>query len=382
MTTEKLLKELLGKLEGLEKQIGTNSTSQTQDWAENRFLKFTEKEILQMPKKIRIVIRECDCTVYARKRTTGRYKCSYEIQFNRKGYHISASGRTKEEAKARFIAKAKALDIQQGNGAISVPTNFDKFANYWFENFHKRKVGANTFEHDIKLYKRHIKERFAKFPVNYINAAMLQSFLDDFSDRPKTTKDLFSLLNQILNMAVKHGLIRLNPISICIIKNYEQNHGSLIDKDEEYKLPNTYKGTEWELPFAIAIYTGLRPNEYASAIIENDFIKAVNSKRHNSNGKIEYKYIPITPMLRPYLKGINELPATPNLQNLTRRLKKVLPNHKLYDLRTTFQTRCTECGITDSVIGVWMGNSIGKLKEAYTDFSKSFLLKEAEKFLY
>ena len=57
MTTEKLLKELLGKLEGLEKQIGTNSTSQTQDWAENRFLKFTEKEILQMPKKIRIVIR-------------------------------------------------------------------------------------------------------------------------------------------------------------------------------------------------------------------------------------------------------------------------------------------------------------------------------------
>lgn len=211
---------------------------------------------------------------------------------------------------------------------------------------------------------------------------MLQSFLDDFSDRPKTTKDLFSLLNQILNMAVKHGLIRLNPISICIIKNYEQNHGSLIDKDEEYKLLNTYKGTEWELPFAIAIYTGLRPNEYASAIIENDFIKAVNSKRHNSNGKIEYKYIPITPMLRPYLKGINELPATPNLQNLTRRLKKVLPNHKLYDLRTTFQTRCTECGITDSVIGVWMGNSIGKLKEAYTDFSKSFLLKEAEKFLY
>lgn len=87
-------------------------------------------------------------------------------------------------------------------------------------------------------------------------------------------------------------------------------------------------------------------------------------------------------MLRPYLKDINELPATPNLQNLTRRLKKVLPNHKLYDLRTTFQTRCTECGITDSVIGVWMGNSIGKLKEAYTDFSKSFLLKEAEKFLY
>lgn len=381
MTTEKLLKELLGKLEGLERQFGTSSPPQTQDWAENRFLKFTEKEISQMPKKIRIVIRECDCTVYARKRTTGRYKCSYEIQFNRKGYRISASGRTKEEAKARFIEKAKALDVQENNGCVAVPTNFNEFAVYWFENFHKRKVSAKTFEHDIKLYYRHIQARFGKLPIRHINAVMLQSFLDGFADRPKTAKDLYSLLNQMLNMAVKHGLLRLNPISICLISNYEQVHGSLIEKDEERKLFAAYKGTEWELPFAIAIYTGLRPNEYASATIDDGFIRAINSKRHNSKGK-EYKTIPITPMLRPYLKDVLALPTMPNVQTLTRRLKRVLPNHKLYDLRTTFQTRCTECGIPDAVIGVWMGNSIGKLKEAYTDFSKSFLLKEAEKFIY
>ena len=127
-------------------------------------------------------------------------------------------------------------------------------------------------------------------------------------------------------------------------------------------------------------YTGLRPNEYTTATICGKFIKAVNSKRHN-NGKVEYKYIPITPMLRPFLQGVTEL-VMPKERVLNNRFKKVLPTHKLYDMRTTFQTRCSECGIPDNVIGVWMGNSIGKLKEAYTDFSEEYLLKEAKKFFY
>lgn len=75
-------------------------------------------------------------------------------------------------------------------------------------------------------------------------------------------------------------------------------------------------------------------------------------------------------MLRPYLNGITELPASINPKTLEKRFKAVLPNHKLYDMRTTFQTRLDECGISDKVIGLFMGNSIGKgdrEKEAYTD---------------
>lgn len=51
-------------------------------------------------------------------------------------------------------------------------------------------------------------------------------------------------------------------------------------------------------------------------------------------------------------------------------------------MRTTFQTRCSECEINETVIGLFMGNSIGKLKAAYTDFSDEYLLSEAEKFKY
>lgn len=293
----------------------------------------------------------------------------------------SIYGRTKEEIETKLTQKLKeAKKKTKEKDKYSIPTNFGAFALYWFENFHKRKVCEKTYDHDIKLYNRHIKKGFEKLKVKGINAVMLQDFLDSFSDKGKTAKDLHSILKQILDCAVKHGLIQLNPLGMCVLDKYNQEHGTLITKDEERKLDEAYKGTEWELPFAVVRFTGLRPDEYTSATIDGKFIKAKNSK-HGKNGKIVYKYIPITPMLRPYLQGVSEL-NMPKPRVLNNRFKKVLPNHKLYDMRTTFQTRCTECGINETAIGLFMGNSIGKLKEAYTDFSEEYLLKEAEKFKY
>ena len=374
------IETLLAQIKELETNISKQFLEQ-QHGTENRHLQFTEKEINKMPKSIRKYFRVAGKTVHYRKRTTGRYINSYEIRYAKKPFDkhpISASGATLEEAKANFIEKLKNY-VPQDNNAPTVPKDFDGFAVYWFENFHKRKVRLCTYDHDIKLYNRHIKEQFAKLKLDKITPVALQDFLDGFSDRGKTAKDLFSLFNQILTCAVKHGLIKLNPLGMCILDKYKQEHGIMITKDEEAKLFNAYHGTEWELPLAVVLYCGLRPDEYTTAAIDGDFIKAKNSKR--KNGEIAYKRIPITPMLRPYIQGITAL-TMPVPRVLNNRLKKVLPKHKLYDMRTTFQTRCSEYGIPDNVIGVFMGNSIGKLKDAYTDFSPEYLLREAEKFKY
>lgn len=345
------------------------------------FLKFTEKEIFKMPKPFRKIFRVDGNKAHVRKRADGRYKCSFEIRYAKKPYNkhpISASGATLEIAKARFIEKLNNY-VPQDDTAPTVPKDFHDFALYWFEKFHKRKVSEKTFDHDIKLYFRHIKDRFAKFATDRINAAMLQDFLDNAPGTGKTAKDMHSILKQILDCAVKHGIIKLNPLGMCILDGYDQEHGKLIIKEDEIKLFNAYKGTEWELPFAIAFYCGLRPCEYLTITKDGNFIKAQNGKR--KGGKIDYKRIAITPMLRPYLQNVDKIDM-PKPRVLNNRLKKVLPSHKLYDMRTTFQTRCSECEINETVIGLFMGNSIGKLKAAYTDFSDEYLLSEAEKFKY
>ena len=342
------------------------------------FLNFTNKEISKMPKAFKHTFIAEGKVICYRKRKRGRVSCSYEARYRRHGYNISVSTTNLIDLKQKFIEALHAAE--SGSPAFKVPTNFNEFSLYWFNNFHKRKVAVKTFDHDIKLYERHIKAGFGKFSTRSINAVALQTFLDKFEDRPKTAQDLYSIFNQIFDCAVKHGIIQLNPLGMCYRVQYRKEHGTLITKTEETQLLNAYNGTEWELPFAIVLYTGLRPDEYLSATIDGKFIKAKNSK-HGKNGEIVYKRIPITPMLRPYLQGITEI-KMPKPRMLNVRFKKVLPKHKLYDMRTTFQTRCSECGISENAIGIFMGNSIGKLKDAYTDFSEDYLLKEGEKLKY
>ena len=138
-------------------------------------------------------------------------------------------------------------------------------------------------------------------------------------------------------------------------------------------------GTEFQLMFAVALYTGLRPNEYETAKIVNGFIVAVNSKRKNK--KIEYKKIPISPMLQPYLNGVSELNFFA-VKVIRDKFNLILPKHRLYDLRTTFYTRCQECGVADVARMEFVGHSLGKLGNTYTDLSDEFLLSEGKKLNY
>ena len=162
-------------------------------------------------------------------------------------------------------------------------------------------------------------------------------------------------------------------------KKHEREHGTALSKDEEKKLLTETAGTPYQQMFAVGLYTGMRPNEYFTAKVEGDFIVANNSKR--KNGKVELKKIPITPMLAPYVKEGDELKFF-RLEQIRHKFNGILPGHKLYDLRTTFYTRCTECGIAEAAIKKYVGHALGGLADTYTDLSDDFLLKEGKKFVY
>ena len=347
----------------------------------SEMLVFSRKEIDSMPRTFRKQFRCKGITAHVHKRRSGKRNWNYEIRCQVNHQKINVSSNNLEEAKQKFIRKLEEVESGKVQKINAVPSTFDKFANYFFDKFYKRKVGASTFRVAMSNYKNHVLPHFGDMPLKQITADKCQELLDRLIDEDKvrTEENVFTMLNMIFKAAVKHGVMAHNPIDMVFHTKHEREHGKALTKDEELKLLNETAGTPYQKMFAIGLYTGLRPNEYKTAYIENGFIVANNSKR--KNGKVELKKIPITPMLKPYLEGTTKLYFT-RLEQIRHKFNGILPNHKLYDLRTTFYTRCMECGVAEVATKTFVGHALGGMAATYTDLSDDFLKAEGEKFSY
>lgn len=333
-----------------------------------KYLEFTQKEISSMPQKYRKMFRTGKLRAYIRERRRGN-SINYEVRCRMDGICISAGGTTKEEARKRFIEKLNAVE----SGVTPTPTKFGEFIKFYFENFRKRKVVEQTYLRDVARVKKHVLPVLGELRISAITPSMCQNLIDGLSG--KTAEEVFSLLSQTFKCAIAHRIVPFSPLDTLLRPSHERKHGHALTKQEERQLLETSgKYTE---SFAIALYTGMRPNEYETVRREGDLLIAKNSKRKGK--KIEYKRIPINPMLRPY---ISDSPKMATAQTLRKNFKKLFPDKILYDLRTTFNTRCVECKVDDAARKLMMGHSLGKLANAYTDVSDEFLITEASKILY
>ena len=320
----------------------TGSVHGSDNLIDSTALKFSEKEISSMPKTFRKEFRTQGCLTHVRKRKSGKHSWNYEIRYRRNGYNIAVSANNLEEAKKKFIEKLNHVDkYGTESTTTTVSKLFTDFSEYFFETYYKRKVAAETFKNSVNRYNKHLQSAFENKPIKSITPYMCQTLVDNLIEQGKlkTADEIFCLLNQIFKMAIRHGLISSNPIDLVFRKSYERKHGTALTKQEEQKLLQETAGTPYQLMFAVALYTGLRPNEYETAKIEGDFIRSVNSKRKGS--KLEYKKIPIIENLKPYLQGLTELKFY-GVNRIRERFHSVFPKKRLYDLRTTFYTRCQE----------------------------------------
>lgn len=352
------------------------------------FLKFSEKETFKMPKQFRKKFRLQGRTVHVRKRSDYRYSCSYELRYRRNGYNISVSAPTVELVKARFIEMLNLLSVTRPTepkqqNQIQIPDTFQDFSLYFYDKFRFRKVAEETKKKTLQMYKLYLLPTFGTQPIISITPEQCQNLIDDVfikQNKKRTAVECFSILNQTFKMAIRHSLIAHNPCDLVFLPKYEKKHGKVLSKDEERLLLEKTAGTPYQLMFAVALYTGLRPNEIKTAQLDGNFIKAVNSKQ--KDGKVHYKRIPITPMLAPYLVDVTELHCF-SANAMRDRFNSIFgQSHILKDLRKTFNTRCQECKVADVAREKFMGHTLKGLNETYTELSDAFLYEEGQKLRY
>lgn len=357
-----------------------NQEQTTQNRQTQPTLKFTEKEIAKMPKRIQKEFRIEGCTARITVRKSGKNSVCYEIRYRRSGYNVSVSSTDLNVAKEKFIQALHQAD-KNGGQMPTVPTTFTAFSTYYLENFRKEKVKAMTYKNDIYIFNRWLAPVFQNIPLKRITPLQCKELINNIIAKGygRTAQGAYNLLSIILKNAIAHGLLERSPLAVINTVRHERTHGTPLTPQEEIQLLSHFNGLE-RATLAVMLYCGLRPNEVRTAKLNGQFIVAVNSKR--KDGKVAYKQIPITPMLLPYMvdfQGVKDI----GTKQINKYVKEVLPNHTAKDCRMTFATRCQECGVPADLVRIWMGHTLNSvLGDSYTKFSNSYQLEQAKKVNY
>ena len=339
----------------------------------------TEKKL--MAKDVKTLLAVDNYVVSYRTRCNEHgYRLTYEIRYRKNGYNISASGKTLADAKLSFINKMNGPES-------SVSTKFNDIAMEFFKEYHCKKVCSKFYKGNLRAYEMHIAPFTRKYSIKQVNGSICRAILEEVASTPRMQETVHSLLNQIFKYAMncpdgKGGrMISVNPMAAIAFRKPEREHSIPLTDEEEKKILEAVAGTKYEPHIALLLYTGVRVGELGTVqVIDDTKLRAVNEKR--KGGKIEYKTLPVNPMLKPHLEAIKNMKNI-GYKYLRKKIRSILGDErKPKDFRTSFYTRCDALRINPAVRDAVVGHTSGKLHSTYSHLSDEQLYEEMLNFKY
>lgn len=276
------------------------------------------------------------------------------------------SGHTQNPRIDTVQAIERALGIQ--------PQWTDEEIAEWLK-YKRGKVAAQTWKNAESMYRRYISPILGEKPVSAIKPVDIDKVM---SGKPgRIYEDLRSIFSQIFKYALNIGIISRSPMVLIPFIRAERASRNALSVEQIHTLLNALDKPEfkdYKQPFLIMLYFGLRPCELADAHFEGDFLIARNAKR--KNGKIEYKKIPVSNMIRGKINF--DSVVKPGLtSSMNRVFKKIIGGGiTQYSLRHTFATVCQQY-VRPDIVDIWMGDSSERLVgRVYTHFPDDFMLAQ------
>ena len=354
--------------------------------------KLTKQEIKTMPESIRKIFIANNYIVNYRITSNGYF----EARIRRKGMYIEASGRDFETMRKRFMDRLATFYAQPtvtAEPAISStptakPMLFGNYGREWLK-IKEQTTKPSTFKEYERSFRVDLEPTFGSKPLADITRTDLQNYLFGIvgENKHRKAEKLALMLNCIFDMAAEDYDIP-SPMKKVVLPAYQTKKGEALTKDEEARLVNyckSHRDVEGTDALLVLLYFGLRKSELASIeIIDGKWLQCETSKERLGQNVVLRK-IPFTTMARKMLPYIDfEKAKHTNLNTISTRMKRLLPNHHPHELRHTFISRCKEAGVASEVVSIWAGHSLSGTitSTVYTHYSEEFQLKEAEKVVY
>ena len=356
----------------------------------------SKKEIKRMPEKYRRIFACEDRIIPYR-----FHKGVYEAHYRRDGFKVFACAKDFKEMREKFTAKL--LEQMNGERPLPMPSKGKeaapghsdaRFADYlqeWLEIKHKTCKESTVKEYE-RLSSVNLLPVFGDKAITDISRQELQSYLFRFIDEGKhrTAEKLYQVLCCIFDLACE-DLHILSPMKKIVLPYYEPKKGSALTKEEEKTLVEfciEHKDNEASSALLVLLYFGLRRSELKTISVEDEMLTCTTSKTKMGRSEIK-RSIPFTPVFRRVLPYVDfEKAKHTNVNTIYTTFKRLFPHRHTHELRYNFITRAKEAGCNIEAVMLWAGHSFDKdvkssaVDRGYTDYSKEYLVQEAQKIDY
>ena len=307
----------------------------------------------------------------------------YIVRINYKGMKKSLT--RKNKTSAIKDAKEYLEDFMSHSNPTSAST-LHNIATFYLEKLKKPFVSDIYYYTLTQKYNKHVKEKIGNLRINSLNAITLQSYFEELTNySTRVAEDIKTFLNQVFEYAVGNQLIKVNPMRAVKVLRHVRENGQALTPEQIAEFKNAIKGSKYEIPYLILLYTGARASEYSS--INFDFEKntvTIKNSKLKAYQKQLTREIPILPGLLPYKDRIaNGTWKDVKANDLQKTFIKFAKVGRLNWLRHTFQTYCS-LKASNELVNFWAGHNLGTNMTAkvYTHFPMDYQQDVASNITY
>lgn len=352
----------------------------------------TKKEIKSMPEKQRKIFACGDRIIPYR-----FHKGVYEAHYRRDGFKVFACAKDFKEMRKKFTEKL----LAQMDGEMPVicvekakpyrSALFRDYLNEWLD-IKRKTCKSSTCKEYERLCNYNLIPTFGEKRLDELTRPVIQKYLFGLVDEGKyrTAEKLQQILCCVFDLAVE-DLNIVSPMKKIVLPYHEAKKGSALSKEEERQLVDwciAHKENEASSALLVLLYFGLRRSELKSLQVENEILTCATSKERMGRNEVR-RSIPFTPVFKRVLPYVDfDKARDTNVNTIYTTFKRLFPKRHTHELRYNFITRAKESGCNLEAVMLWAGHSFDKdvkssaIDRGYTDYSKEYLIQEAQKIDY
>ena len=233
-----------------------------------------------------------------RKRADGRWEGKYTLGYDPKtGKLIRKSVYGKTQKEVRLALSKIVSEMDSGTYAEPSKMKVSQWLDEWLASYtmNIKPATRSAYEEHIRV---HIKPSLGDIPLKQLSTRDIQqlytNLLKERELSPKTVRNIHGVLHRALEQAKLLGYIRVNPADAAVTPRVEKKQVETLDAEDIGKFLAAIRGTKYEYPLFVAVFTGLRQGELLGLTwdcVDFEHGMLLINKQHNRvKGDTEFRF--------------------------------------------------------------------------------------------